>query len=161
MWCSTRWCFAPSVLCYVHCDAVNFGSLTNFVRICHLNSIRLVLNILVGAQKEILNKTVTVIAWAILDADGMAFFSATDLTDASFLKLVQIFEEQNDLRNKIFEEVVGQDGHGWALCMGTGIRLAPKRARASSSSDKNLEVEIAQIREEAEEERNRHKEELE
>ncbi|KAM7517550.1 hypothetical protein LguiB_016591 [Lonicera macranthoides] len=71
-------------------------------------------------------------------------------------------EEQNNLevRNKIFEEVVGQDGHGWALCMGTGIRPAPKRARVSSSSDKNLEVEIAQIREEAEEERNRHKEEL-
>ncbi|KAM7466039.1 hypothetical protein LguiB_013601 [Lonicera macranthoides] len=72
-------------------------------------------------------------------------------------------EEQNDLevRNKIFEEVVGQDWHGWALCMGTGIRPAPKRARVSSSSDKNLEVEIAQIREEAEEERNHHKEELE
>ncbi|KAM7484380.1 hypothetical protein LguiA_000389 [Lonicera macranthoides] len=43
----------------------------------------------------------------------------------------------------------------------TGIRPAPKRARVSSSSDKNLEVEIVQIREEAEEERNRHKEELE
>ncbi|KAM7490934.1 hypothetical protein LguiA_033855 [Lonicera macranthoides] len=72
-------------------------------------------------------------------------------------------EEQNDLeiRNKIFEEVVGQDGHGWALCMGTGIRPTPKRSRASSSSDKSIEVEIAQIREEAEEKRIRHKEELE
>ncbi|KAM7519316.1 hypothetical protein LguiB_018278 [Lonicera macranthoides] len=72
-------------------------------------------------------------------------------------------EEQNDLevRNKIFEDVVGQDGHGWALCMGTGIRPTPKRVRVSSSSYKNLEVEIAQIREEAKEERNRHKKELE
>ena len=71
-------------------------------------------------------------------------------------------EEQNDVevRDKIFEEVVGIDAHGRALCMGTGIRPAPKRSRASSSSDKNLEVEIARIREEAEEERIRHKEEL-
>ncbi|KAM7528455.1 hypothetical protein LguiB_031865 [Lonicera macranthoides] len=53
-------------------------------------------------------------------------------------------EEHNDLeiRNKIFEDVVGQDGHGRALCMGTGIRPTPKRSRVSSSSDKNLEVEI-------------------
>ena len=58
-------------------------------------------------------------------------------------------EEQNDLevRNKIFEEVVGQDGHGRALCMGTGI--APKHSRASFSSYKNLEVEIARTRQKA------------
>ncbi|KAM7528781.1 hypothetical protein LguiB_032191 [Lonicera macranthoides] len=71
--------------------------------------------------------------------------------------------EQNDVevRDKIFEEVVGPDGHSRALCMGTSIRPTPKRSRASSSSDKILEVEIARIRKEAEEERIRHKEELE
>ncbi|KAM7486207.1 LOW QUALITY PROTEIN: hypothetical protein LguiA_002216 [Lonicera macranthoides] len=70
-------------------------------------------------------------------------------------------DEQNDLeiRNKIFEEVVSQDGHGQALCMVLGQLLSTQELHLFS--DKNLEVEIAQIRKEAQEERICHKEELE
>ena len=57
-------------------------------------------------------------------------------------------EEQNDVkvRDKIFEKVVEEDGHGQALCMGVGIHLAPKRSKVTSSSSHYYEVELERLR---------------
>ena len=71
-------------------------------------------------------------------------------------------EELNDVdvRDKIFEEVVGEDGHSRALCMGVGIQPAPKRLKATPSSSQHYKVDIARLRQEAEK-REKHDQERE
>ncbi|KAM7493580.1 hypothetical protein LguiB_028189 [Lonicera macranthoides] len=70
-------------------------------------------------------------------------------------------EERNDMeiRDQIFTEVVGEDGHGWALCMGVGIAPCSKRSKTSLSSSQHNE-EIAQVQQEAAEKEIRHQKEL-
>ncbi|KAM7461853.1 hypothetical protein LguiA_029974 [Lonicera macranthoides] len=70
-------------------------------------------------------------------------------------------EERNDMeiRDQIFTELVGEDGHGWALCMGVGIAPRSKRSKTSLSSSQHNE-EIAQVRQEAAEREIRHQKEL-
>ena len=64
-----------------------------------------------------------------------------------------------EIRDKIFTEVVGEDGHGRAFCMGVGIAPCSKRSKTSLSSSQHNE-EIAQVRQEAAEREIRHQEEL-
>ncbi|KAM7522785.1 hypothetical protein LguiA_012687 [Lonicera macranthoides] len=69
-------------------------------------------------------------------------------------------EEQtnHEVRDRIFEDVVGHDGHGRVHCMGVGVRPNPIRMRSSSHFYEN---QIAQLREEAEEREVRYRQEVE
>ena len=68
-------------------------------------------------------------------------------------------EEKNnpEVRDRIFVEVIGPDGHGCVLCRGAGIRSASARSRFTSYI---YEAQIEQLRQEAEERKARHQREV-
>lgn len=67
-------------------------------------------------------------------------------------------EQQNDpkVRDQIFEDVIGRDGHGRALCRGVGIRPPSVRSMPSHF----YESEIERLKKRIEEGETRHREEI-
>ncbi|KAF6151325.1 hypothetical protein GIB67_040598 [Kingdonia uniflora] len=75
-------------------------------------------------------------------------------------RLLELPEEERETnieaRDKIFKDVIGEDGHGRVLCK--GVVACPKnvKSRSSSLSFENYEDELAKLRREANEREARH-----